>query len=126
MKLYELPEGTGIFLTPSETDAQYIPILVAKSLNNTDEDYFLNILTGKDEFGSSTLCAASGLFFSNAVPNPGYAICRDSFVLIRMWEGLEMISLNNRREKDGLMVDQGEAINLAIDRCFRKGKIPIL
>lgn len=30
MKYYELPEGTGIFLTSSEADAQYIPIMIAK------------------------------------------------------------------------------------------------
>lgn len=33
MRLYELPEGTGIVLTPSGTDAQFVPILVAKCLN---------------------------------------------------------------------------------------------
>lgn len=30
MKYYQLPEGTGIFLTSSEADAQYIPIMLAK------------------------------------------------------------------------------------------------
>ena len=71
MRLYELPEGTGIILTPSGTDAQFVPILVAKALNAGKENY-LNILTGKGEIGSSTLRAASGKYFSKAEPNQGY------------------------------------------------------
>lgn len=62
-RLYELPQDTGIFLTPSGTDAQLIPILVAKCLN-PGNDKLLNIVTGKGEIGSRPLLAAAGKFFS--------------------------------------------------------------
>jgi hypothetical protein len=32
-KMYELQEGTGVFLMPSGSDAEYIPLLIAKTLN---------------------------------------------------------------------------------------------
>ena len=31
--LYSLPEGTGVFLMPSGSDAEYIPLLIAQILN---------------------------------------------------------------------------------------------
>jgi hypothetical protein len=31
--MYELQEGTGVFLMPSGSDAEYIPLLIAKTLN---------------------------------------------------------------------------------------------
>jgi hypothetical protein len=34
MQLYSLPQGTGIFLMPSGSDAEYIPLLVAKLRNH--------------------------------------------------------------------------------------------
>ena len=32
-QMYSLPDGTGIFLTPSGSDAEYIPLLIAKLFN---------------------------------------------------------------------------------------------
>jgi len=63
-RLYELPKGTGIILTPSGADAQYIPILVSKALNAHKNEKFLNILTGKGEIGSTTVRAAAGKYLS--------------------------------------------------------------
>ena len=58
-------------MTPSGTDAQFIPIMVSKCLN-AGKDKFLNILTGKGEIGSNSELAASGKFFSHDEPIPGY------------------------------------------------------
>lgn len=33
IKAYGMPAGTGVFLTPSGSDAEYIPLLIAKLLN---------------------------------------------------------------------------------------------
>jgi hypothetical protein len=32
-ELYHLPEGTGVFLMPSGSDAEYIPLFITKILN---------------------------------------------------------------------------------------------
>ncbi len=66
MELYELPQGTGIFLMPSGSDAEYIPLLIAK-LRNQGKN-LLNIVTCNEEVGSGTLDAAGGKFFSSVEP----------------------------------------------------------
>ena len=71
MRMYELPEGTGIIFTPSGTDAQFIPILIARALNPKKEK-ILNIVTGKGEIGTGTIRAAKGTFISSKDPIPGY------------------------------------------------------
>ena len=55
----EIPEETGIILTTSETDAQFIPLLITKALNR-DKKEFLNIVTGNGEISKSILTAAGG------------------------------------------------------------------
>ena len=66
MKLYHLPEGTGIFLMPSGSDAEYIPLLIARLRHQ--QKSFLNVVTCNDEVGSGTLDAAGGKFFSALEP----------------------------------------------------------
>ena len=69
-KLYNLPAGTGIFLTPSGSDAEYIPLLIAQLLNQ--DKNIVNIVTCNEEVGSGTLDAAGGRFFSAVEPITGY------------------------------------------------------
>lgn len=69
-KLYNLPAGTGIFLTPSGSDAEYIPLLIAQLLNQ--DKNIVNIVTCNEEVGSGTLDAAGGKFFSAVEPITGY------------------------------------------------------
>lgn len=54
LRLYELPKGTGIILTPSRYDAQYIPILIARALNQ-DKEKLVNIVSAKNELGECTI-----------------------------------------------------------------------
>ena len=66
-RLYNLPEGTGIVLTPSRYDAQYIPILVAKALNK-EKDHLVNIINSKNEYGDCMIQAAGGQMFCKQLP----------------------------------------------------------
>lgn len=68
--LYKLPEKTGVFLMPSGSDAEYIPLLIAQQLNKGKE--VVNIVTCNEEVGSGTLDAAGGQFFSDIEPIPGF------------------------------------------------------
>lgn len=68
---YSLPEGTGVFLMPSGSDAEYIPLLIAQILNQGKP--ICNIVTCNEEVGAGTLGAAGGKFFSPIEPIPGYA-----------------------------------------------------
>lgn len=69
-QLYKLPEGTGVFLTPSGSDAEYIPLLITQILNKGKD--IVNIVTCNEEVGSGTLDAAGGRFFSELEPIPGF------------------------------------------------------
>lgn len=69
IQAYGMPKGTGVFLTPSGSDAEYIPLLIAKLLNPGKE--IVNIVTCHQEVGSGSLEAAGGKFFSSSEPMPG-------------------------------------------------------
>ena len=51
---------------PSGSDAEYIPLLIAKLRNHGKQ--ILNIVTCNEEVGSGTLDAAGGKFFSPIEP----------------------------------------------------------
>ena len=96
--LYSLPEGTGVFLMPSGSDAEYIPLLIAQILNKGKN--VCNIVTCNEEVGAGTLGAAGGKFFSPIEPIPGYAqegtwIGDD---LQGLGDGVRTIAINARQE----------------------------
>mmetsp|Transcript_47805 Transcript_47805/g.74602 ORF Transcript_47805/g.74602 Transcript_47805/m.74602 type:complete len:233 (+) Transcript_47805:90-788(+) len=66
--LYDLPPGSEVFLCPSGSDAEYIPLLIAKTLSKGRK--IVNIVTCDKEVGSGTLDAAGGRYFSDTVPLP--------------------------------------------------------
>lgn len=67
---YDLPAGTGIFLMPSGSDAEYIPLLIAKIFNEGKD--IVSVVTCNEEVGSGTFDAAGGRFFSAVEPIPGF------------------------------------------------------
>jgi hypothetical protein len=67
--VFSLPAGCGIFLTPSGSDAEFIPLLVAKTLNPGSS--IENLLVYDTQIGYETLVAAGGMYFSEEVPIPG-------------------------------------------------------
>lgn len=129
-RLYDLPQDTGIFLTPSGTDAQFIPILVTKALNE-GRDNFLNIVTGKGEIGSAPLLAAAGKYFSKEEPNPGYCStlgfgCFKGTPINGIHNGgLKLLALQSRDE-NGKIVDHSNDIEEALQKCKDESTIPIL
>eukprot|EP00960_Hanusia_phi_P046294 757738-Hanusia_phi.AAC.1 len=76
--LYDLPAGTEVFLCPSGSDAEYMPLLIAKTLNKGRKvdlapmTRIVNIVTCDSEVGSGTIDAAGGRYFSNVVPLPDW------------------------------------------------------
>lgn len=69
-ELYELPEGAGIFFSPSGTDSEYIALMIGKLLNPGRA--ITNIVTCNDEVGSGSKNGANGKFFMTLEPHPGY------------------------------------------------------
>lgn len=94
--LYNLPEGTGIFITPSGSDAEYIPLLITQILN--EDKAILNIVTCNEEVGSGTLSAAGGRFFSDLEPLPGFTTTPVDMddPLEGLAEGVKTVAINAR------------------------------
>jgi len=70
IEAYNYKEGTGVFLLPSGSDAEYIPLLITKLLNKNKK--IVNIVSCNEEVGSGTLDAAGGKLFSPVQPITGY------------------------------------------------------
>mmetsp|Transcript_7301 Transcript_7301/g.12593 ORF Transcript_7301/g.12593 Transcript_7301/m.12593 type:complete len:548 (+) Transcript_7301:74-1717(+) len=67
MACYELPQDIDVVLTPSGSDAEYLPLLVALSRRPTGGT--LNIVTAAGEVGSGTANACRGCHFSSLLPS---------------------------------------------------------
>ncbi len=66
-RLLNLPDGSEVIIVPSGSDAEYIPIAIAKTLF-PDNKEILNIVTQVKEVGAGTAPAAGGLWFSTHAP----------------------------------------------------------
>lgn len=114
-------------MTPSRTDAQFIPILVAKALNH-DKDSFLNILTGKGEIGTNTLKAAQGKYFTDKYPIPGYIKKNEDVVDTQIPGLLDNLKLEmlETRSVTGQVLDHRKTIENMLNKCKDDGVVPIL
>lgn len=118
-EIYQLPEDTGVFLTPSGSDAEYFPLLIAQLLNEGKE--VVNIVTCNEEVGSGTLEAAGGKFFSPLEPIPGYTShmeggAKNNDPVLGLGENVETIAIPARTEP-GVVVDPHQEIQYALDQC---------
>lgn len=125
MEMYSLPEGTGIFLMPSGSDAEYIPLLIAQILNQGKE--VCNIITCNEEVGSGTLDAAGGKFFSPIEPIPGYTAgdAQMGDPVEGLAEGVNTIAINARQES-GEVISPSEQINQVLGDCLTSGTVPVV
>jgi hypothetical protein len=123
MKLYSLPEGTGIFLMPSGSDAEYIPLLIAKLRHQGKE--ILNIVTCNEEVGSGTLAAAGGKFFSPIEPINYACGASNGSPLEGLAEDVENFAIA-ARHASGDVVQANEGIVKALQKCEYDGKVPLV
>ena len=122
---FGLPEGTGVFLTPSGSDAEYIPLVIAKLLNG-QERRITNIVTCNEEVGSGTLDASGGRFFSTLEPIPGYTDGVEMHQAVQdLGENVQTIAINARLST-GEVIDPETEIQNELQRIFKKNEIPIL
>ena len=119
-KLYKLDKDIGIFLTPSGSDAEYIPVLLAQSMNPNKK--ITNIVTCNEEVGSGTLDAAGGRFFSTVEPITGYTESyhkngvKMSDIVEGIGEDTKTIAIDARKVSGEVVDPHGEILE-AIDDC---------
>ena len=123
-RLYDLPEGTGIILTPSRYDAQYIPILVAKALN-AEKDKLVNIITAKNELGDCTIHAAGGRYFCETMPFSEFLEAKIEEPIAGLNVDIDVKALD-MRDSDGNVVPHTQDIKELLIACQSDGSVPIL
>lgn len=126
--LYQLKDGTGVFLTPSGSDAEYVPLLLAQHFNPGKA--ITNIVTCNEEVGSGTLDAAGGRFFSTLEPIPGYTAhmkggVQMSDIVKGLGETTKTIAIGARKVS-GEVVDSHGDVAEALEGCKRDGSVPVV
>lgn len=117
-KAYKLSDNTGVFLTPSGSDAEYIPLLIAKILNPGKK--VLNIVTCHEEVGSGTLDASKGQYFSTMEPIDGGLMWSNNIQMISMSDKIDDLADDVQvipiyaREPNGEVLDAKPEIENAL------------
>jgi hypothetical protein len=124
--LYKVPAGTEVFLCPSGSDAEYIPLQIAKIL--TKGRKIVNIVTCDSEVGSGTLDAAGGKYFSPVVPLPedGMEVKAMGQPVQGLAENVETVSIAARDMGDSSVVNAKDGVQEAVDKCAKEGSVPIV
>jgi hypothetical protein len=127
-KVYELPKGTGVFLSPSGSDAEYIPLLISKLLNPGKP--VTNVVTCNVEIGSGSLAAAGGKFFSPVEPIPSYHSHIDGGPKVNdpvneLADNVETVAINARKPT-GEVINADSEIEAALKTCQEKSSVPII
>lgn len=114
-----LPEGAEIVLCPSGSDAEYIPVALAKCLHPTKQ--IVNGVTQLNEIGSGTAPAAIGEFFSTHAPFLGanHEECLSGF------EGIDGYIIPARKS-DGEVVNASKKMREFCAAQLKENKFPIV
>lgn len=124
-RIYALPEGTGIFLTSSESSANFIPILIAKALN-TDKKSFLNILSTVDEIDRDVSVSAAGRYISEKMPIQGYKQHKHDSPIKGLNRDVSVLSLKGRDREGNVAANNWRIVEEALVKCQEESKVPIL
>ena len=114
---------------PSGSDAEYIPLVIAKILNGADRK-IINMVTCNEEVGSGTLGAAGGRFFSTIEPIPGYTGHMDGGVKIDdpldgLAGNVETIAIN-ARHVSGDVINADDTISEALKAADKENAVPLV
>jgi len=121
----ELPEGTEVVLCPSGSDAEYIPVVMARMLCGDENRPMLNVVTQLKEIGAGSSVASGGLYFSTHAPLTG-RMEGDGTEKLAGFDNIEEISIP-ARERNGDVIDGSEkAIELAEKAAAESGAYTIV
>lgn len=108
----QLPAGVEVVLCPSGSDAEYIPIAIARALNPSAKR-IVNIVTQLKEIGAGSSVASGGEYFSTHVPLTGRL--PNGVDRLEGFRDLTEISIP-ARERDGSVLDASSmAEHLALE-----------
>lgn len=122
-KYLALPDGVEVVLCPSGSDAEYIPIAIARALN-PGAIKIVNIVTQKREIGAGSSVAAGGEYFSTHTPLFG-RLRDDSNDRLEGFENLVEVSVL-AREEDGAVINSSEVASEVARKAESEGCYPII
>lgn len=108
---------------PSGSDAEYIPLLIAKLRNQGKQ--ILNVVTCNEEVGSGTLDAAGGKFFSHIEPISYGCGAKAGDPVEGLATGVSNCAIP-ARHISGQVVEQNEEIHKALFQCEQNGLVPLV
>lgn len=119
-KVLDLPDDSEIILCPSGSDAEYLPLAIARTLR-PDAKISVGVAQLK-EVGAGTAPAAEGKYFSTHAPLLGKLPENSEFL-----SGLDDITstIFTAREKDGSAVNAAEKMQEFLKESLAKGDYPI-
>jgi len=110
---------------PSGSDAEYIPLLIAKTLNGGKA--IVNVVTCNEEVGSGTLAAAGGKFFSPVEPIEGFTdgSKKNGDEVEGLAADVSTVAVDSRTP-EGSVVDASPKIKDVLESCVGKDVVPIV
>ena len=114
-----LPNGAEIILCPSGSDAEYIPIAIAKALH--PDKKIVNGITQLNEIGAGSAPASTGKYFSKYAPFLG----DHGLAYLQGYNGIEGAVID-ARQKDGSAIDASEEMNKFTQKHLALKNYPIV
>jgi asparagine synthase (glutamine-hydrolysing) len=121
--ILELPKGTEIILCPSGSDAEYLPVAIARALNPDAE--IVNGVSQLNEIGAGSAPASLGQFFNEYVPLYGKLDTNDVSSTLAGFDNVDGITVTARVD-DGTVNDSTLKMNEFRDHAIDNGKFPII
>ena len=118
--LLELPQGAEVILCPSGSDAEYIPIAIARALRPGVK--ITNRVTQLNEIGAGSAPASGGKYFSTHAPLSGRLDENDKH--LKGFEGIHGITLS-ARQKDGSVFPAANGMDAFVKETISRGQFPI-
>ena len=119
--ILQLEEGTEVIIVPSGSDAEYLPVAIARALKGNVP--IANGITQLREIGAGSAPAAVGEYFSTHAPLKG-KLSEDAKIL-EGFEGLDGINIP-AREKNGDAINASQKMDEFIATSQANGQYPIV
>ena len=118
--ILDLPLGSQIILCPSGSDAEYIPVAIAKMIQN--KQIMKNGVTQLNEIGAGSAPAAVGDTFSTHAPFVGEL---NGLKKLDGFGGIEA-RIISARTKEGDVIDASLKMKEFTEECIENGHYPIV
>lgn len=120
-KILELEEGTEVIIVPSGSDAEYLPVIIARAIKGNVP--ISNGVTQLREIGAGTAPASVGEYFSTHSPLKGKLA--DDITHLEGFDTVDGIAIP-AREKNGDVINASQKMDEFVASTIAKGSYPIV